>query len=67
MTNYTIIDNNIITSSLSKGSFHVYCLLTSMCFGEKAKCFPSQKYISEKLHKSISQVQRYIKELVDTG
>lgn len=64
-TGFTIIDNDIITSNISNGSFRLYCLLTSMCYGNKTECFPSQKYMAEKLNKSIRQIQRYLQELID--
>lgn len=63
MTNYTIIDNNIIASNISNSALRVYLLLLSMCFN-KDYCFPSQSYIAQKLHISVRTVQRAIKELV---
>jgi len=67
MNNYTIISNNLITSTISDGAFRLLSYLTSMCFGDKTECFPSQKYISENLHKSVRTIQRNIKELVIAG
>lgn len=64
MTNYTIIQNSDITSSLSDGAFRLYCLLQSYCFGEKDYCYPSQNTLALKLHKSIRTIQRYIQELI---
>lgn len=63
MTNYTIIQNDTITSNLSNGAFRLYCLLQSMCYGEKDTCFPSQNYLAEKLNKSVRTIQRYLQEL----
>lgn len=65
MTNFTIIDNNIINANISNSALRVYLLLLSMCFGDKDWCFPSQKYIAEKLHISVRTVQRNIKILVE--
>lgn len=65
MTNYTVIDNPTITSSISDNSFRIYNFLLSMCYGkDKDYCYPSQKYIAEKLHKSVRTIQRGIQELV---
>lgn len=64
MTNYTILQNNNITSNISDGAFRLYCMLNSMCYGEKNTCFPGQSYLAEKLNKSIRTIQRYLKELV---
>jgi len=36
MTNYTIIDNNLITdTTLSDSAYRLYNLMLSMCYGEK--------------------------------
>jgi hypothetical protein len=35
-----------------------------MCYGNKDQCFPSQKYLSAKLNKSVRSIQRYLLELV---
>lgn len=67
MTNYTIIQNTDITSSLSDGAFRLYCLLQSMCYGEKDTCFPSQNYLANVLKKSIRTIQRYLNELIAAG
>lgn len=64
MTNYTIIQNSDITSNISNGAFRLYCLLNSMCYGDKNTCYPGQFYLAEKLSKSIRTIQRYLKELV---
>lgn len=65
MTNYTILRNDdIISNNISDGTFRLYCLLNSMCYGDKNACFPSQKYLAEKLNRSIRTIQRYLKELV---
>lgn len=64
MTNYTIIQNDTITSNLSNGAFRLYCLLQSMCYN-KDYCFPSQNYLSKKLNKSTKTIQRYLQELYD--
>lgn len=63
MTNFTIIDNSIITSDISNTAYRVYCFLESLCYGDKNSCFPGQAYISEKLHICIRTVQRALKEL----
>ncbi|WP_291562120.1 MULTISPECIES: helix-turn-helix domain-containing protein [unclassified Clostridium] len=63
MTNYTIIQNDTITSNLSDGAFRLYCLLQSMCYN-KDYCFPSQSYLAKKLNnKSVRTIQRYLQEL----
>jgi len=67
MINYTLIQNNIITSTISDGAYRLLSYLTSMCYGAKTECFPSQKYISENLHKSVRTIQRNIMELIDAG
>jgi len=67
MTEYTLIQNHIITSNLSNGAFRVLSFFTSMCFGEKVECYPSQAYIAEKLHRSVKTIQRNINELVKAG
>jgi DNA-binding transcriptional ArsR family regulator len=63
MTNYTIIQNDTITSNLSNGAFRLYCLLQSMCYGDKDACFSSKNYLSEKLNKSVRTIRRYLEEL----
>lgn len=65
MTNYTIIQNDTITSNLSNGAFRLYCLLQSMAYGDKDTCFPSQSYLGGKLNKSLRTIQRYLQELYD--
>lgn len=67
MTNYTLIQNEDITKNISDGAFRLYTFLQSMCFGEKDTCYPSQEYLSQKLRKSVRQIQRYIKELVQAN
>lgn len=67
MNNYTIISNGLITSTLSDGGFRLLGYLTSICFGDKTECWPSQKYIAEKLNKSVRTIQRNIKELIKAG
>lgn len=64
MTNYTILPNNDITLNISDGAFRLYCLLNSMCYGEKDSCFPGQSYLAQKLNRSIRTIQRYMIELV---
>lgn len=67
MTNYTLIDNSIITSNVSNGAFRLYIVLSSYCFGNKSTCFPSQNTLAEKLNKSVRTIQRYLKELILKG
>lgn len=67
MINYTIISNSTITSNISDNAYRIYNLLLSMAYGEKNYCYPSQKTISEKLHRSIRTVARGVKELKDNG
>ena len=69
MTNipYTLIYNDEITLNISDGAFRLYMLLQSMCYGDKDNCFPSQKYLAEKLKKSIRTVQRYLNELMEAS
>lgn len=64
---YTNIDNNIMNYNISDGAFKLYFLLQSMCYNDKTECFPSQKYLAEKLNKSVRTIQRYISELLDCG
>lgn len=63
MTNYTILQNDTITSNLSNAAFRLYCLLQSMCYGDKDSCFPSQNYLANALNRSTRSIQRYLEEL----
>lgn len=63
MNSYTIINNSVITSSISNTAFRVYSFLEYMCFGKTDHCWPSQVYIAKKLHICVRTVQRAIKEL----
>lgn len=67
MENFTSIQTSIITSGIKGTTFKIYCLLDSMCYGEKDTCYPSQEYISKQLNVCIRTVQRAIKELVQVG
>lgn len=67
MTNFTMIQNEILNLELSGQAFKLYCILKSYCFNNKTTCFPSQKTLSEKLNKSVRTVQRALKELCDCG
>ncbi|MCY6958306.1 helix-turn-helix domain-containing protein [Clostridium brassicae] len=65
MTNYTIIDNNLITNlKISDGAYRCYNLLLSMAHGDKTTCFPSIKYLACALGRCERTINRYIKELV---
>lgn len=64
MTNYTILPNNDIMANICDGAFRTYTLIKSMCYGDKNTCFPSQKYLAEKLCKSVRTIQRHLIELV---
>ncbi|EPY2275461.1 helix-turn-helix domain-containing protein [Clostridium sporogenes] len=63
MTNYTIIQNETITSYLSDKAFRLYTLLQSMCYGDKITCYPSQKYLATALRCSVRTIQRTLMEL----
>ncbi|HCL4466664.1 TPA: helix-turn-helix domain-containing protein [Clostridium botulinum] len=63
MTNYTIIQNETITSYLSDKAFRLYTLLQSMCYGDKITCYPSQKYLAIALGCSVRTIQRTLMEL----
>ncbi|EPY2307589.1 helix-turn-helix domain-containing protein [Clostridium sporogenes] len=63
MTNYTIIQNETITSYLSEKAFRLYTLLQSMCYGDKITCYPSQKYLATALRCSVRTIQRTLMEL----
>lgn len=67
MTNFTMVENEILDLKLSGQTFRLYCLLKSYCFNNKTTCFPSQKTLSERLNKSVRTVQRALKELVTAG
>ncbi|MBP1889772.1 DNA-binding transcriptional MocR family regulator [Clostridium moniliforme] len=67
MTNYTIIQNKLITSNISNGAYRLATLLLSMCYADKDTCYPSQKYLSEKLNRSVRTIQRYLKEIKEAG
>lgn len=65
MTNYTLIDNNLITNlKISDGAYRCYNLLLSMCYADKCTCYPSIKYLATALGRSCRTINRYIKELV---
>ncbi|AGY77952.1 helix-turn-helix domain-containing protein [Clostridium autoethanogenum] len=66
MINYTIIDNSTITYNISDNAYRIYNFLLSMCYN-KDHCYPSQKYISERLCKSVRTVQRGIQECFKAG
>lgn len=65
MTNYTIIQNETITSYLSDKAFRLYSLLQSMCYNDKISCYPSQSYLACALRCSVRTIQRALKELRD--
>ena len=68
MDNYTIIQNSLICDlRLSDGAYRLNILLQSMAYGNKTTIFPSQKYMSVALGKSVRTIQRYLKELVKNG
>jgi len=45
---------------------YLYAVL-ARCAGENGKCFPSQKYLAQKMHLSGKQTRRYITELIKNG
>lgn len=61
--NFTILQNEDITSDLSNGAFRLYVLLQSYCYNNKNTCYPSQATLGKLLNRSIRSVQRYLKEL----
>lgn len=61
MTSYTIIKNKLITDNISNGAYRLATLFLSMCYADKDTCYPSQKYLSEKLNRSVRTIQRYLK------
>lgn len=67
MTNYTIIQNEDITSYLSDKAFRLYSLLQSMAYRDKITCYPSQKYMAVALRCSVRTIQRALTELKDAG
>lgn len=68
MTNFTMIPNEIISNkNISQGSFKLYCILNSYCYGNKDTCFPCQKTLAEQMKKCIRTIQRYLKELMESG
>lgn len=65
-TEFTIIKNEIMLDpKLSTGSRTLYFILSSYCYADKTECFPSQSTLAKQLGKSIRQIQRYLKELVE--
>lgn len=64
---YTNIDNSIMDYKISLGAFKLYFLLQSMCYEDKTQCYPSQKYLAEKLNRSVKSIQRYLSELLECG
>lgn len=67
MTNYTIIQNDDITSYLSDKAFRLYSFLQSIAYGDKITCYPSQKYMAVALRCSVRTIQRALTELKDAG
>ena len=68
MTNYTVIDNNLITDAdLPDSDYRLYNLMLSMCYGEKDTIYPSIAYLAEKLNKSVKTIGRNLKILKDRG
>jgi DNA-binding transcriptional MocR family regulator len=68
MDNYTIVQNSLICNlRLSDSSYRLYILLQSMAYGTKNTVYPSQKYMSIALGKSVRSIQRYLKELIKNG
>ncbi|MCB2340869.1 helix-turn-helix domain-containing protein [Clostridium estertheticum] len=68
MTNYTVIDNNlIIDTDLPDSAYRLYNLMLSMAYGEKDTCYPSIKYLAEKLNKSVKTIGRNLKILKEKG
>ena len=68
MTNYTVIDNNLITDAdLPDSAYRLYNLMLSMCYGEKDTIYPSIAYLAEKLNKSVKTISRNLKILKDRG
>jgi predicted transcriptional regulator len=61
----TIIQNSLICNlRLSDGAYRCYIMLQSMCYGSnKSTCYPSIKYLSIALGRSVRTINRYIKEL----
>lgn len=64
---YTNIDNSIMDYKISPGAFKLYFLLQSMCYEDKTQYYPSQKYLAEKLNRSVKSIQRYLSELLECG
>ncbi|MBW9170746.1 helix-turn-helix domain-containing protein [Clostridium estertheticum] len=68
MTNYTVIDNTlIIDTDLPDSAYRLYNLMLSMAYGEKDTCYPSIKYLAEKLNKSVKTIGRNLKILKEKG
>ncbi|MHB8034882.1 transcriptional regulator [Clostridium botulinum] len=63
MTNYTIIQNETITSYLSDKAFRLYTLLESMAYGSKIQVYPSQRFLACALRCSVRTIQRALTEL----
>jgi len=68
MTNYTIIDNNLIVDTdLPDSAYRLYNLMLSMCYGDKDTIYPSIKYLADKLNKSVKTISRNLKILKERG
>lgn len=67
MKGYTIVSNENLQANISNGSFKLLILLSSYCYGDKTECYPSEATLATKLNRSIRTVQRYLKELVNSG
>lgn len=67
MNGYTIIQNKLITAPISNGAYRLGSYISSICYGDKLECFPSQKTLAEALNRSVRTIQRYLKELIDNN
>ncbi|MDQ0149246.1 helix-turn-helix domain-containing protein [Eubacterium multiforme] len=64
---YTVIQNKLITAPISNGAYRLGSYISSICYGDKLECFPSQKTLAEALNRSVRTIQRYLKELYENN
>jgi hypothetical protein len=48
---FTPISNEILDMNISDGTFRLYCIIQSYCYGDKEECYPSQRTLADRLGK----------------
>jgi DNA-binding MarR family transcriptional regulator len=62
VSNYVLFDKN-----LTSAQYHMFCVLSSFCYGSKESCFPSLDTLSKLIGKDPRTVNRIINELIMKG